>query len=593
MSPRLHRTATITLALLALAAAAPAQTPAPFPTGPGDSFGESLDVDLVNVEVLATDGDGRPVLDLAESDFRIYEDGRPVALTHFSLVREPGAGAESGRSRAAGDGARIVVFLDDLHTLPASRSRVLRQIEDTLDRLLRPGDQVMVARYGGSIEVLLPLTRDREAIDRTLRAESERKITAGQLQASFGTDRALQTVRDLQRNTTAEATQGFQGSCLDIGAVARNHAAEEYNRVRQTLDALTGFVRSLAGFEGRKTLLHVSDGIPLMAGAEVYSYAISLCDGSGAAQGIDYAEDVTALGELQYHRWDPFSAKTEMLSFDTTADWQRLAAHANVHQVSFYALQAAGLQQGAATNLGTGVRTTAETARIGVQNPQESLSLISRETGGRALLGTNDFRSGIEDMVADTRTYYLLSFQPTNPGSGRIHRLRVEVDRPGVRVRHRLSYRSKSAHERVADGVLTTLLYERTENPLGLRVASGERRASPEGQGDPERVRLQVRLPPDSLTLLPEGELRRGLFTVFLAVRDAEGNMTPVRERPVPVQVPIGPPGEGSAEGGADDFVYEVEMPLRTGRTEVAVAVRDELAGTTSYVRHELVRGDG
>jgi hypothetical protein len=100
-------------------------------------------------------------------------------------------------------------------------------------------------------------------------------------------------------------------------------------------------------------------------------------------------------------------------------------------------------------------------------------------------------------------------------------------------------------------------------------------------------------VPLDRVTLLPEGELRRGLFTVFLAVRDAEGNMTPVRERPVPVQVPIGPPGEGSAEGGADDFVYEVEMPLRTGRTEVAVAVRDELAGTTSYVRHELVRGDG
>lgn len=60
--------------------------------------------------------------------------------------------------------------------------------------------------------------------------------------------------------------------------------------------------------------------------------------------------------------------------------------------------------------------------------------------------------------------------------------------------------------------------------------------------------------------------------------------MTPVRERPVPVQVPAGPPEDGAP----DDFVYEVEMPLRSGRTEVAVAVRDELAGTTSYVRREL-----
>lgn len=279
-----------------------------------------------------------------------------------------GAGGTSSApasSALAAEGARIVVFVDTVHVGPASRMRVFAQLLESLDRTLRPGDEVMVASYGGSIEVVLPFTRSRKELLQALRQESLRGLSASQLQAGFESERALQLVRDIQRNYSGGRVAGFQGTCLDIGSVAQNHAEEVYHRVQHSIGALTGFVNSLAGFPGRKALLDVSDGIPLVAGFEVFSYAISLCDGTGAQQGIDHAEDTALLGQAQYHRWDPLSAKAQMLSYDTTPDWERLAAHANVHQVSFYTLQASGLEPTFATDLGSGVQTTGETARMG------------------------------------------------------------------------------------------------------------------------------------------------------------------------------------------------------------------------------------
>lgn len=589
-----------TVLQLPLAVAAAAQEGSSGVPVPGTFFGEALDVELVNVEVFVSDRQGRPVLDLEAGELRVFEDGRPVEITHFSLVgdgaSEAGSSAEppppapepalAEAGAADAQPARVALFIDDVHVGPASRARVFEQVWRTLQEVLRPEDEVMVAVYDGGLRVLTPFTRDRDRLFQALEEESLRGMSARQLQSGFAGDRAMQTIRDLQRNMSQEKQGGAQGTCTDIGFVAQHHAEEEHHRIQQTIRALTGFVNSLAGYPGRKALLHVSDGIPLLAGGEVYRYAIELCDGTGAAQGIRYSEDVSVLNETQRHRWDPYAAKTEMLSYDTTPDWQRLASHANAHQVSVYALQAAGLGSPSSLDIGTNVQTTGETASFGFRNLQDSLELISRETGGAAIFNTNDFTGAIEEMVADTRSHYLVAFEPTNPGDGQIHRLRVEVDRPGVRVRHRRSYRSKGADERVADGVLTALLYERTENPLEARLDAVRRGEAASGLS---KVRLRVRLPLGRLALVPRDESRAGRFTVFVAARDDAGQTTPVRQVLVPVVVPA----EVSEEGAADEFVYEVEMTMRHGRHQVAVAVRDDLAGTTSYLRDTVTAGGG
>ncbi|MBN1126574.1 MAG: hypothetical protein JXA82_16325 [Sedimentisphaerales bacterium] len=44
-------------------------------------------VNLVQVDAVVTDKDGRPVTDLTAKDFIILQDGKPQEITNFSLVR--------------------------------------------------------------------------------------------------------------------------------------------------------------------------------------------------------------------------------------------------------------------------------------------------------------------------------------------------------------------------------------------------------------------------------------------------------------------------------------------------------------------------
>src|SRR5687767_13376151 len=46
-------------------------------------------IDFVSVDVIVTDGD-KPVLDLAQSDFEITEDGKPQTIEQFRLIKVDG-----------------------------------------------------------------------------------------------------------------------------------------------------------------------------------------------------------------------------------------------------------------------------------------------------------------------------------------------------------------------------------------------------------------------------------------------------------------------------------------------------------------------
>ena len=57
-------------------------------------------VDLVQVDAVVTDSQGRHVTGLKPEDFQILEDGKPQKITHFSYV--------SGRAIPAGWRRRVV-----------------------------------------------------------------------------------------------------------------------------------------------------------------------------------------------------------------------------------------------------------------------------------------------------------------------------------------------------------------------------------------------------------------------------------------------------------------------------------------------------
>src|SRR5436309_11793694 len=52
------------------------------------SFGESIDVRVVNVEAVVTDRQGNRVSGLKPEDFRLRVDGREVPVEYFSEIRD-------------------------------------------------------------------------------------------------------------------------------------------------------------------------------------------------------------------------------------------------------------------------------------------------------------------------------------------------------------------------------------------------------------------------------------------------------------------------------------------------------------------------
>lgn len=78
----------------------------------------------------------------------------------------------------------------------------------------------------------------------------------------------------------------------------------------------------------------------------------------------------------------------------------------------------------------------------------EVLRRLSRETGGRAIVNTNEPENGLRQVIADSSAYYLVGYTPTREiADGKFHRIEVEVKRRGVRVLARRGYWAPRAEE--------------------------------------------------------------------------------------------------------------------------------------------------
>ncbi len=112
-----------------------------------------VDTQLVSVPAVVTDSAGRPLSGLRPENFRIIEDGQPQTIANFGTAETP---------------FEIALLLD---TSGSTRDDValIRSAANSFIEALRPGDRVGVvsfttAQTGAAVEVLTPLTDDREQL---------------------------------------------------------------------------------------------------------------------------------------------------------------------------------------------------------------------------------------------------------------------------------------------------------------------------------------------------------------------------------------------------------------------------------------------
>jgi len=140
--------AAIALFVVSLRAQAPAQRP------DDQGFRFKSGVELINVTATVSDMSGRFVSGLRQDDFTVYEDERPVAVTHFSAERVPvslGIALDTSGSMA---GIKI----------QEAQSALDRFLYDLLDRQ----DEVFLYRFSNVPVLIQDWTKDRAVLSRVL-----------------------------------------------------------------------------------------------------------------------------------------------------------------------------------------------------------------------------------------------------------------------------------------------------------------------------------------------------------------------------------------------------------------------------------------
>jgi VWFA-related protein len=433
---------------------------------PTDSQPFQTQVNYVRVDMYPTAG-GRPVTDLAAEDVEILEDGAVQKIAQFERVSisgpRPQAGAEpstvAGMRRAAQDPrARVfVLFIDPRHVSAQASAEIRKPLVDAINRLVGGDDLIAIMTPGMSASALT-FTRRTEGIEKLLAERWGEKEWAG----------------------TKDPIEFKYEACYpDLpGTDTQGIAPEMVQRRREqlTLDALDDLVGYLSNLrEERKAVITITEGWPLYGpdrslvhpvanrGSGLRPVTIDPRTGKPTTADPDpYAPDY---GVCESHR----SALSELRDEDRFLTIMQTANRGNV---SFYPVDPRGLSP----------------VTGGVFGLASSLRTMAGVTDGLAIIG--DLATGLQRVVDDLSSYYLLGYYSPAKQDGKFHRITVRVKRPGVQVRARSGYLAAklapgarpaapalsdaevSEARLVADAMGTLSSYAR-ERPLRLQAASG------------------------------------------------------------------------------------------------------------------------
>src|ERR1051326_3858272 len=493
--------ATLILATAALAADTPKQKPA----AEVPKLVESLDVRVINVDVVVTDKRGNHVHGLKKEDFEIPDNQK----------------------------RRIIFYVDNLSLMPFNRNRVFKEMKEFAKTVLRPGDEAMVATFNRSMKIRAAFTRDPIQIEQTLdtlagesalgvNAKSERRDAENSINDAESYDAAL--------------------------ATARSFAQSAEHDLRQSVTSLNALMTTLAGVEGKKIVVLTTEGFQMQPGRDLFMLVDEVARQKGWTAGG--------------------GSMLEGMAFNNSDLIQDVARTANANGITLYAIHAGGLGAQNQDIMADSSRSTSFTvAQAALSNSTESLELIAQMTGGMASVNTNNFAGAFQNIEKDLDSYYSLGYRAGTERVDRQRSLEVRLKQRGFIVRSRQSFVEKSTYAEMSDRVVANLLYRTKSNDLKIAVRSN----SPVPQDDGLfRVPIEIQIPMDSLTFLPQGEIHAGGFTVYVAVANKDGDMSDVSHKQH--QITLTPEQAEKAKGKY--YTYELTLLMEPGLNKISVGVR-------------------
>jgi VWFA-related protein len=521
--PTMRPVMCVLVCVAGLAVAGRAQQPPPQPQATFQSG-----VDVVQVDVSVLDKDRRPVRGLTREEFTILEDGKPRPIVAFTAVELSERAASPARASWVRD---VTPDVTTNATRPEGRLVVIM-----LDWSIRFADQGLAKRIAtAAVDALGP--DDLAAVVFSSgfgNAGTPQNFTAdrARLLASINRPWAVALYNPPvgpgsdPRNSNLvmiDDPEGYlSGDCLCRACVP------------ETIARVADAVRDVRG--RRKTLLFI---------------------------GTYFRAEESLLGPVSRQSGAPGFLRSPEISPVRPGVCSATLDDAREKMVRATALANLTIQTFDPVGLETPTNSPLGGSSEGQRERREGLAVPADLTGGRTVMNTETPEAFIPAVFAESGSYYLLAFAPAEPkANGKLHKIQVKVDRPGVSVRARSGYLAGQARP-AADRKPT--------------IGSPETVAALQGVVPRTDIPLSVSVAPFAIPGKKES-----VIAIVLGARQPSGSTAPVKilaaafgwdgRSADSVDQTVGVTGRPDASGSLG---YEVvsRLTLKPGRYEVRVAL--------------------
>jgi VWFA-related protein len=399
---------------------------------PADS-GVTLHVETRRVieDVTVTDSHGKPVQDLTQGDFRVFEEGAEQKIVSFEEHRQAAAAPValpplpantfSNLADPKTPGPLNVILYDLLSTAPEYQHFAHDQLVAFLKT--RPPGRYAIFVLGNRLMLLQGFTANQDAL---MAAANSRGATSRPSYVD-SPDKDIHEESDKVAATVDPLdTVGAQAAELLAQMENNERDFRQDQQVEITEDAFTAIAQFLMPLPGRKNILWLSGSFPMSV--------------------LPETSDSNAYQSQRNY----------------TADQKKVADLLNLSHTAVYAVDVRGLinnsvfSASSRVNLqphgfGGGVFNTPGQVNPAVTQQQkfntsqnaehDTLTHIAVETGGTAFFNTNGLKEAFTKAVEEGSDYYTLTYEPSDKKfDGRLRKIRVELSRHGYEVSYRRSY---------------------------------------------------------------------------------------------------------------------------------------------------------
>jgi VWFA-related protein len=557
----------------------PAATPTPSPADDDDQV-VKISTALIQVDVTVLDKNGNLVTDLTRDDFELFENGEKQQISNFSLVTRPVGSvtfddakntnappaATTGTAATQtpikrGDVRRtIALVVDDLNLSFASVYYTREALKKFVDRQMQPDDLVAIIRTGGSVGALQQFTSDKRllyaAIEKirwnAFASAMDPLTSVGQTNSDI-TDRFSResglVAEGNPKSTTLLLPRDISPGNSKEDRTSKNTNSQEAGIYAQSaLGSIKYIISGMKKLPGRKALMLFSDGI-------------SIGDMNSKSR------DSSVFGYLQDVAAEANRASVVVYTFDTKG------------------LKSMSIQASDSTyEIIDGHRGQKENERLkDFKDSQDGLVFLAGQTGGKSLLNSDNFNTGIQRALNEQAGYYLLGYVPDadtfDAEKRKFNKFEIKVKRPGVKVSYRSGFFNSNPDDTAAPQMtaekrmLDVLMSPFAESDIAVSVNA----LYAHDPADGPYVRSFLHIDAKNLTFTDTADgWKTSTFDVVALMTGDNG--VPVKD--VTSKYTIKTRGAAYESTLKNGFVYVLIMPVKNaGVYQYRVALRDEKSG--------------